>query len=83
MKVITTGLVALALAAGAASASNFPETHRNASVERPAPNTTQIEVKAGKVLTTRELQSANLSADDLITVTSFPTSEWAKTHYER
>lgn len=83
MKVITTGLVALALAAGAASASNFPDTNRNASVERPAPNTTQIEVKAGKVLTTRELQNANLSADDLISVTSFPTSEWAKTHYER
>lgn len=83
MKVITASLVALALATGAASASNFPETHQNASVERPAPNTQQIQVKAGKVLTSRELHNAGLSADDLITVTSFPTSEWAKNHYER
>lgn len=62
---------------------SFPETHRNARIERPAPNTRQIQVRAGKVLTARELQSAGLSADDLVTVTSFPTSEWARNLYER
>lgn len=83
MKVITASLVALGLVASAASAGQFPGTSRNSSVERPAPNTQQIEIKAGSVLTTPELKRANLAADDLITVTSFPTVENARLTNER
>ena len=83
MKLIITSLVAFTLAAGVASAGQFPGTSRNSAVERPVPNTKQIEVRAGSVLTTPELKRAGLSADDLVIVTSFPTIENARQTNER
>ncbi|RJE83148.1 hypothetical protein [Paracoccus onubensis] len=83
MKVLTASLLALGLVASAASAGQFSGTSRNSIVERPAPNTQQIEVRAGSVLTTPELKRANLAADDLITVTSFPSPENARLTNER
>lgn len=81
MKVFTVTLSALVLAAGVASAASFPQTSRNAEPIRSPSSAEQIEVKAGTVMTSRELRSAGLKADDLVTVTNFPSSEVAS--YER
>ena len=83
MKVLTASLVALTLAAGVASAAQFPGTSRNSSVEPQPSSAQQVEVRAGTVLTTPELKRAKLKADDLITVTSFPSVENAQASYER
>lgn len=75
MKVFTTALTALALTATVASASNFPQTSRNAEPIPSPSSAEQIQVPAGSVMTSHELRSAGYDADDLITVTNFPSSE--------
>lgn len=81
MKVFTTALTALALTATVASAASFTQTSRNAEPIPSPSSAEQIEVQAGTVMTSRELRSAGLKADDLITVTNFPSQEVSS--YER
>lgn len=84
MKRFVVALTALTLAAGAASAAGMGNMNERpgapAQVEAAA-NTMQV--PAGDVLTAVELERAGLNANDKLTVTSFPTSEWAMSHPER
>ncbi|MDB6177645.1 hypothetical protein PAF17_08980 [Paracoccus sp. Z330] len=82
MKRFAIALTALSLASGAASAATFG----NERPGEPAQPTTAVEtvdVRAGSVMTASELRRAGLDADAKLTVTNFPSSEWALAHPER
>lgn len=77
MKRIVTIMAALSLTAAAAQAAGINTT---TLYDRPEPAPTAVEavqklqVKAGTVLTGKELSQAGLSADDIITVSDFSTA---------
>jgi len=69
---LLTALTALSLTAGIAGAAT------NSRDERPAPFTSAVavetvQVRADSVLTAVELSRASVDADDILTITSFPT----------
>ncbi|MDQ1849695.1 hypothetical protein Q9299_15475 [Gemmobacter fulvus] len=77
MKLFTTAVTALVLVAGVANAASF-----EGGRERPdfagvtAANTqgTPVEVKASAVNSTKELSRMGKAADDVVTVSKFPSS---------
>lgn len=75
MKKIAFALTALGLAAGVAQADSFRETmdrHDNAPVFATADQT--VELPAGRVYGSKDLVNMNLSPNDKVTVTRFPSS---------
>jgi len=82
MKRFAFALAALTLVSGAASAATSDHERPEATVQ-PVQAEETVAVRAGSVLTAVELHRAGLSADEKLTVTNFPSSEWAMTHYER
>lgn len=72
MKNLATLIGALVLATGAAQASGLNDTNRHNDMPK-APVTAQnpVQVKAGHVLSTKELTRRGLSADAELTVSDF------------
>lgn len=82
MKRFAFALTAMTLISGAASAATFGN-ERPGEPAVPAKAVETVDVRAGSVMTDVELRRAGLSADDKLTVTNFPSSEWALAHPER
>lgn len=75
MKKIAFALTALGLAAGVAQADSFRESmdrHDNAPVFATAGQT--VELPASRVYGSKDLVNMNLSPNDKVTVTRFPSS---------
>lgn len=78
MKTFTFALTIAGLAAGAAQATSFRDAmDRERELDRrPVSVVAQqtIQVPAGDILSIADLQNENLSASDLVTVTSIPST---------
>lgn len=79
MKTFAIALSALTLVAGAAQADSFrqqmdAERRDNGAVSMTAGADSKVRIPAGMILSNRDLVNSYLSADDLVSVTLFPST---------